>query len=587
MLRTHHCGEISKNNIGKEVTLAGWVASERNLGGLIFMDVRDRYGKVQIVFEPEQEDIYSLAAKLRAEDVIQITGIVRQRPEESINKNLISGEVEVLVERLNVLNKAKTTPFEIKDEIDVVEENRLKYRYLDLRREKMQKNILFRNKVVQAVRNFLNGEDFVEIETPLLMRSTPEGARDFLVPSRNFPGRFYALPQSPQTYKQVLMVSGFDRYYQIAKCFRDEDLRKDRQPEFTQIDIEMSFVEEEDVMSLAEKMMKFIYWETMQKEIKIPFDRMSYEKAMLTYGSDKPDRRFGMHLKDVTGVFLKSEFKVFSGTIKRSGKIIALTCDEAYSYSRKQVDKLTELVKKYGALGLVTLKYDADGISGQVSKFLSEEEKKELVEKLEISGDTAIFMVASDEETALISMGALRMHLGETFGKIDKDKTDFLWVIDFPMFEYSEEEERYVARHHPFTSPKANELKGLKSNDNMLSLKARAYDLVMNGNEIAGGSIRIHRKDVQKAVFEKLKIGKEEAESKFGFLLDALEYGAPPHGGIAFGLDRMVMLMLGLNSIRDVIAFPKTTSGMNLMDKSPSEVEEKQLKELHLAIDSK
>jgi len=588
MLRSHTCGEVTIKNNEQKVTLAGWVANDRNLGGLLFVDLRDRYGKIQLVFDPEKKDIYSLAKKLRAEDVILVTGTVGKRPAENINKEMNSGEIEVLVIELKLLNEAETPPFEIKDSIDVTEENRLTYRYLDLRRDKMQKNLIFRNKVTHAVRNFLTDNDFIDIETPLLMRSTPEGARDFLVPSRNFPGRFYALPQSPQTYKQVLMVSGFDRYYQIVKCFRDEDLRRDRQPEFTQIDIEMSFVDENDVMDISERMIKKLYSEVMNENINTPFDRMDFDNAMAMYGSDKPDRRFGLFLNDITEKFMDSDFQVFKSVANQGGRIIAIVSTEAFSFSRKEVDSLTGIVKKFGAKGLASLKHSSNEITGQIRKFLKEDELASLISSLKLEQDAAIFIIAAEKEIAQTAAGELRLHLGRHFKLIEEDRNDFLWVTNFPMYEYSEDEKRYIARHHPFTAPdiEKHELISTKNYD-PLELKARAYDLVLNGNEIAGGSIRINDKEVQQAVFDELNIDESEAVSKFGFLLDALSFGAPPHGGIAFGLDRLVMLMLGVETIRDVIAFPKTTSGMSLMDKSPSIVESDQLKELHLTVVSK
>ena len=583
MLRSHHCGQVNRQLLNEKVQLAGWVSSDRNLGGLLFIDIRDRYGKVQLVFDPEEEELYSLASKLRAEDVIGIIGLVRPRPDENINEEMKSGEVEVLVKHLTILNKSKTTPFEVKDSIDVIEDNRLKYRYLDLRREKIQGNIVFRSKCTQVIRNFLHSEDFAEIETPLLMKSTPEGARDFLVPYRNFPGRFYALPQSPQTYKQILMVSGFDRYFQIAKCFRDEDLRKDRQPEFTQIDIEMSFVEEDDIFDLSEKLMQDLYKQVLNIDIQIPFDRIDYEQAMNIYGTDKPDRRFGLELKDVTSIFVDSEFNVFKKVSDGGGKIICLSTSEAKHYSRKQIDKLTELVKKYGAKGLAFLKISDGEFSGSILKFLSANELSNLKENLDLSEDSLLLFIADKTEVAQISAGALRLQLGNDLDLIDKSKIDFHWITNFPMFEYDEADERYIAMHHPFTSPQSDILQNEKEITS--ELKARAYDLVLNGNEIAGGSIRIHNKEVQKRVFSLLKIGEKEAHDKFGFLLDALEYGAPPHGGIAFGMDRILMLMLNEESIREVIAFPKTTSGNSLMDNSPSEVNNEQLKELHISLD--
>jgi aspartyl-tRNA synthetase len=581
--RTHTCGELTSKDVGKQVTLNGWIKSWRDHGGLIFLDLRDRYGITQVVFNPEKNKaLHELAGKLRNEFVISAQGVVELRPEGTINRELSTGEIDLVAERIEVLNKSRTPPFEILDDLTVNEELRLQYRYLDLRRPGLQKKLILRSDVYNVVCNYLHENNFVEIETPFLMKSTPEGARDFLVPSRNYQGRFYALPQSPQTYKQILMVAGFDRYFQIVKCFRDEDLRKDRQPEFTQIDIEMSFVEEEDVINLAEGLIKMVYGFVKGTELKDSFPRIPYDEAMRLYGSDKPDLRIGLKIQDLTPLFAQSEFKVFNSVISSGGIIGGLRLADSAYFARNNLDRLTEFVKKLGAQGLVWLRNKNGNLEGPAVKFLSDEEQRSLQESAGLGQGEIFLIMAGSAEDTLPKLGELRLKLAEDLSLTDTSADNFLWVVDFPMLEFDHEEERFVARHHPFTSPKHEDLPLLESSPQ--AVKARAYDLVMNGNEVAGGSIRIHRRDLQKKVFHMLKISDAEAEEKFGFLLNALDYGAPPHGGIAFGFDRMLMLLSDSRSIRDVIAFPKTSSGLSLMDGAPSHVEQKQLDELGIRL---
>ncbi len=581
--RTHTCGELRSVNANEHVRLCGWVKSWRDHGGLLFIDLRDRFGVTQIVFNPQEDkNLHTTAMELRSEFVISVGGSVQLRPEGMQNTNMETGEIEVLAESLEILNVSKTPPFEIKDEIDVSEELKLKYRYLDLRRTGNKNNLMLRSELYQIVRTFLRENNFVEIETPILMKSTPEGARDFLVPSRNYKGKFYALPQSPQTYKQILMISGFDRYFQIVKCFRDEDLRKDRQPEFTQIDMEMSFVDENDVMNMAEYLVKVIYKEVKGQKLDFAFPRIPYATAMNDYGSDKPDLRFDLKIKHLTEIFQKTEFKAFASVLEDKGIIAGLVVQPADKFSRKKLDKVTDYVKKYGARGLVWFRYQNESLVGPIVKFLSENEIDKIIKKASLSENDILFLVAGEKESTLSVLGALRNYLAEYLSLIDHNKDSFLWITDFPMLEFNEDEDRYVARHHPFTSPKSEDIELLRKDPK--SVKARAYDLVMNGNEVAGGSIRIHKSDLQKKVFNMLGITAEETENKFGFLITALDYGAPPHGGIAFGFDRLVMILAGATSIRDVIAFPKTTSALSPMDGSPSEISTDQLAELGLSI---
>lgn len=577
--RTHTCGELTSKNIGEKVVLNGWVQTRRDLGGLIFIWLRDRYGITQVVFENIEN-----AKDLRSEYVISVEGTVRKRPEGQENKNLSTGEIEVLCEKLVILNPAQTPPFPIENEIDVNEELRLKYRYLDLRRPKMQRNLILRHKVAQITRNYFDKNNFIEIETPVLMKSTPEGARDYLVPSRIHKGKFYALPQSPQQYKQLLMVSGMDRYFQIVKCFRDEDLRADRQPEFTQIDIEMSFVDVDDVLTICEGLMKEILKETLNYDLQLPLPRIPYDIALEKYGSDKPDLRFDMPMHTLNDIFANSQFKVFKDVISSNGIITAIVAKGAANYSRGQLDHLTEFVKNLGAGGLVWLKLKSNQIEGPSAKFFTDQEKENLIKTVNAEENDLILIISGIKRIKTLEiMGSLRLEMAKKLELIKPDTPpSLLWVVDFPLLEYDDETKRYYAMHHPFTSPRLEDIPLMDTDPG--KVKARAYDMVFNGNEIGGGSIRIHNSELQQKMFDTLGISREEAEMKFGFLMNAFKYGAPPHGGLAFGLDRLVMLLAGENSIRDVIAFPKTTSAMSLMDDSPSFVDEQQLKELHICI---
>ncbi|HKB84993.1 MAG TPA: aspartate--tRNA ligase [Ignavibacteriaceae bacterium] len=579
--RTHTCGELRENNAGENVVLNGWVDRRRDLGGLIFIWLRDRYGITQIAFEPENKDAFDIAKDIRNEFVLSVEGAVRIRPADAVNTELETGQVDVLVKKVIVLNEAETPPFAIKDNTDAFEDLRLKFRYLDLRRPALQKNLLLRHRLAQITRKYFDENKFIEVETPVLMKSTPEGARDYLVPSRLHKGRFYALPQSPQTYKQLLMVSGFDRYFQIVKCFRDEDLRADRQPEFTQIDVEMSFVDRDDIFEMVEGFMKVLFKEIWNKELKLPLPRLSFDEAMEKYGSDKPDTRFGLELKTLNDVFAQSEFKVFKDQINSGGIITGLLAGGCAGYSRNQLDTLTEYVKGLGAAGLVWLKIKGGEVEAPVAKFFSAEEKKNLISEMSAEDGDLILIISGPKIKSLTVMGYLRLEIAKRLELINKDtEPALLWTTDFPLFEWDDETQRFYAMHHPFTSPVLEDIQYMESDPGRV--RARAYDLVLNGTEIAGGSIRIHNTELQSKMFRSLGISEEEADQKFGFLLNAFKYGAPPHGGIAFGFDRMIMIFAGESSIRDVIAFPKTASAVSLMDDSPSAVNEDQLKELHI-----
>lgn len=573
MYRTHNNGELRLQDVNSEVTLCGWVAKRRNFGALVFIDLRDRYGITQLVFN---EDIATQISDVRNEYVLQVKGTVVERKDK--NPKLATGEIEVVVREVKIVNTAITTPMIIADETDALEDTRLKYRYLDLRRPVLQKNLILRNRITLLVRNYLAKYGFTEVETPILCRSTPEGARDYLVPSRISKGQFYALPQSPQLYKQLLMVGGMDRYFQIARCFRDEDLRADRQPEFSQIDIEMSFVDEEDIWSMTEGLMKEIFKDI--KGIDLPeFKRIPYDTCMEKYGSDKPDLRFDMPLYNVSEVFANTEFKVFENCLNEGGIIQAMNVKNgADKFSRKQLDKLQDYVKVYGAKALANLKLTAEGFAGSVTKVLSDAEKEVLRTMLNIEENDIVFFVADKKKVAQSSLGALRVKLGHDLDLINKDAYEFLWVTDFPMFEYDENENRYVAAHHPFTSPNLEDVDKLLSDP--AHCYSRAYDLVLNGYELLSGSIRIHDQKLQEKVFEAIGMTLEEAHEKFSWFMDAFQYGTPPHGGVGIGLERLTMILAGTDNIRDVVAFPKTASASDLMAQAPSPVDPAQLKEL-------
>ena len=584
MYRTKYCAEFSKEDIGSRAKVCGWVQKQRDLGTLIFIDLRDRTGIVQLAFDNNTDkEIFDIAFGARAEYVLCAEGVVRARGEGAVNPNMKTGEFEIYVDKMELLASAQTPPFEIKSETDVKEELRLKYRYLDLRRPELQYNMLMRSKIAGITRRYFEENGFIEIETPVLVKATPEGARDYLVPSRVHPGSFYALPQSPQLYKQLLMLSGFDRYIQIAKCFRDEDLRADRQPEFTQIDLEMSFVDENDIMGMVEGYIKRVFKDALGVDIALPIRRMSWDEAMERFGSDKPDLRFGFEIVNLSDIVSNSEFKVFGDAVAQGGRVSAINIKGyADKFSRKEIDKLVDFVKTYRARGLAWSKW-ADECSSSFAKFLSEEEINAIYERCGFEkGDLLLVVADAKKKVVFDSLGALRCEVAGKLGLRDKDRFEFLWVTDFPMFEYDEEEERYVAMHHPFTSPRVEDIENLTEHPD--KVYARAYDIVMNGTELGGGSVRIHRGDLQAKVFDAIGLSKEEAEEKFGFLLEAFKYGAPPHAGLAFGLDRLVSLMLGLDAIRDVIAFPKVQNASELMTQCPAEVPEKSLDELGIKI---
>ena len=565
---------VGKKNVGETVTLYGWVNRKRDLGGLIFIDLRDRSGIIQLVVDPKSE-IYDLASTLKNEYVIKVSGKVVLRKEA--NKNLQTGEIEIEVLSLDILNKSIDLPFDLNN-VTALEDTRLKYRYLDLRREELKNNLMVKHKVMQSARKYLNSLDFMEIETPILCKSTPEGARDYLVPSRVNKGCFYALPQSPQLFKQILMMSSMERYYQIARCFRDEDLRADRQPEFTQIDMEMSFLSQDEIMNITEGLLCNIFKEVKNIEIKLPINRMTYDEAINLYGSDKPDLRFENPIYDITDYFKESDFSLFKSIINDGGIINALVFNAADKYSRKDIDKLTDYVKTYGAKALAFLKYNGE-FTGSIAKFVNEEIGKNLIKNLNLKDNDLILIIAGDKKMVKTSLGALRCKVAKDLDLISKDKYALTWVTDFPMFEYSEEEERYIACHHPFTLPQ--DIDGLDDKENA---KAYAYDIVINGYEAGGGSLRIYNPLDQEKVLEALGFSEEQALSQFGFLLEALKYGCPPHGGLALGLERLTMILCGTENIRDVIAFPKTTSASCLMTEAPSKVALKQLDELHIKI---
>lgn len=582
--RTYFCGQVTEDYIGEKIVLKGWVQKRRDLGGLIFIDLRDRTGIVQVVFNPDiSAEALKIAESVRSEYVLSVEGEVVARSEGTVNKNLSTGKIEILVHSMQVINAAKTPPFMIQDETDVAEDVRLKYRYLDLRRPVMFNTFKLRHQVTKTIRDFLDSEEFLEVETPILTKSTPEGARDYLVPSRVHPSEFYALPQSPQIFKQLLMVSGFERYYQVARCFRDEDLRADRQPEFTQIDIETSFLSQEDIMAMTEKMMSLVMKNVKGLDITLPLPRLTYDEAMARFGSDKPDTRFEMELVDLSEQVKGCGFKVFNSAVENGGQVKAINAKGAKDrYSRKDIDALAEFAGRHGAKGLAWLKVEEEGLKGPIAKFFDEEEQKHFIRLLDAATGDLLLFVADKKNVVAAALGALRLKLAKELQLIDESKFNFLWVTDWPLLEYDEDEGRYYAAHHPFTMPVREDIEYLDSDPSRV--KAQAYDIVLNGYELGGGSLRIFERDIQEKMFETLGFTSEEAREQFGFLLDAFEYGTPPHGGIALGLDRLVMLLAGRTNLRDTIAFPKTASASDLLTEAPGVVSESQLDELHLSL---
>jgi aspartyl-tRNA synthetase len=597
MKRTHNCGELRKKDVNKEVVLAGWVHRRRDHGGLIFIDLRDRSGICQVTIDVTKSDLHKTAEKLRSEFVTLIKGKVVERSKEALNTKLPTGEIEVQASSVEILNPSKTPPFEIADPKQPVDENvRMKYRYLDLRKEEMRENLIFRHKIIKASRDFLDKEGFLEIETPFLTKSTPEGARDYLVPSRVNPGKFYALPQSPQLFKQILMVAGMEKYFQVARCFRDEDLRADRQPEFTQIDLEMSFIERDDILDIIEKMMVEVmktvkadaekyYIHKKIPDFKLPIPHLTWDEAMSKYGTDKPDTRFGLELVDITDIAKGSEFKVFAQTANSGGLVKALNGKGCAKFSRNELDALEAEAKQLGAKGLAYIILAADGIKSPIAKFLKKEEMDAIITRLKGETGDILFFMADKADVANSVLGTIRLTLGKKLNLIDPSKFNYLWVTDFPLLEYSDKENRWVSRHHPFTAPQGSwddiEERFIKD---PASIKAQAYDFVLNGVEIGGGSVRIHRPDIQAKIFKMLKFSEEEIKARFGFLIEAFEFGAPPHGGIALGVDRLVMMLAGMDSIRDVIAFPKNQSAFCPMSGAPDNVDARQLKDIHIKL---
>ncbi|KPJ76776.1 MAG: hypothetical protein AMS14_01655 [Planctomycetes bacterium DG_20] len=581
--RTHTCGELTKADTDRIVRLAGWVDSARDHGGVIFIDLRDRYGRTQCVFNPANSpEAHAVAERLHNQYVVQVEGTVRPRPDDAVNPKLATGEIEVHVASIGVLAESDTPPFEVTEDAEIGEDTRLRHRYLDLRRPTMQRNLMTRALIVRTMRRTLEEEGFLDVETPLLTKSTPEGARDFLVPSRINPGRFYALPQSPQLFKQILMIAGYDRYYQIARCLRDEDLRADRQPEFTQLDVEMAFITEADIMAVTERVVAAVVKAVLDVDVELPFPRLTFAEAMRDYGSDKPDRRFEMKLADAGDVAGESEFRVFRDAVEAGGHVRGLKVPGGKQFSRKDIDNLAVFAADFGAKGLAWLRAEADGLAGPIAKFFSAEQLAGMQKTFATDAGDLLLFVADEPAVVAASLGALRVHLGHRLGMVPEGEVNFCWVTEFPLFEYDVDEKRHVAIHHPFTSPLPEDLERLEAEP--LSVRARAYDLVLNGIELGGGSIRIHRPDVQERVFRMLGIGDDEAQRKFGFLLEALRYGAPPHGGIALGLDRFVRLMLGESSIRETIAFPKTQRAQCLMTGAPTAVDERSLRDLHIRL---